>query len=98
MKPNGGPAFPAQLRAVFFSDAVKPADLKRALDDCGELDTKAGMSLRDYFAAHAPTMHPEYLKGLPVNPGEDLEAWMARRMAIWALKFADAMLAERERT
>lgn len=46
-----------------------------------------GMSLRDYFAAHAPIEHVDWTPGLP-----SLATDAAR-----AYRWADALLAEREK-
>lgn len=55
-----------------------------------------GMSLRDYFAAHAPTMPKTAF--LDLERGNESGAqWMAKRLARWAYAYADAMLAEREK-
>jgi hypothetical protein len=79
---DGGPAFPRPLSKL-TSEEVSP--------------DQEGMKLRDYFAAHAPEMSDEAFKLLKVNEGESLESWLARREAMWASTFADAMLAERRR-
>lgn len=67
---DGGPAFPRQLKQV-----DNPIDFERH-----ELRAQSGMSLRDYFAAHAPN---------PFDPMQ-IEDHCAFRY-----RFADAMLAER---
>lgn len=52
--------------------------------------SQSGMTLRDYFAAHA-------LQGMLANPSENAEsAWNSDAVAAqWAYKLADAMLKER---
>lgn len=47
-----------------------------------------GMTLRDWFATHAPEPPPTWWGGSKSCAG----------YAVWAFQYADAMLAERERT
>ena len=83
---TGGPAFP-----------------------CDELDQGGpqvyqqfhGMTLRDYFAAHAPEM-PKWFRheaDEPIPEGENRQAWIRRNQAAkffeWRGFYADAMIAER---
>jgi hypothetical protein len=79
---DGGPAFPV-------AQVIGNNGLERQADD--------GMSLRDFFAAHAfdgavrMCMHPDAVTndGGPLGP---------RHMAQMAYEFADAMLTERARS
>jgi len=52
-----------------------------------------GMSLRDYFAAHAPWARANFLG----DPEDVAIERVAARMAKQAYAFADAMLAERSK-
>ena len=80
---NGGPAFPCgEERWCDPMDASKGTY------------SPDGMTLRDYFAAHAPAA-PEwwlndYIKGRQLD--EDASVY-----AQWAWSYADAMLKEREK-
>lgn len=47
-----------------------------------------GMTLRDYFAAHAPDAPPDFA-------WNDDESLSFQRMSRWSYVYADAMLAER---
>lgn len=64
----------------------------------------AGMSLRDYFAAHAP-MSDQAWRGLIDVAKDELsksgELWpnvMAKNLAEWSYSYADAMIAERNKS
>jgi hypothetical protein len=70
---DGGPAFPRP-----FSD--NGGDTYERMENAQE-----GMSLRDYFAAHA----------LAVIPGDASDAHGIKDLAADAYQIADAMLAER---
>jgi hypothetical protein len=50
-----------------------------------------GMTLRDYFAAHAPEMPSWWVRNYPTTDNS-MEIFVA-----WRWFYADAMLAERER-
>lgn len=52
-----------------------------------------GMSLRDYFAAHAPEPPDYVLTTININD----HAQLAQAFAAWRWQYADAMLAEREK-
>jgi hypothetical protein len=88
-KKDGGPAFP-----------VEQHDLKHGPHygspyDTGPLGVEAktlhpGMTLRDYFAAHAPEM-PSWFSA----NRQDID--IAERWFIWPWHYADQMLAEREK-
>ena len=52
---------------------------------------RQGMSLRDYFAAHAPTPPLEFWQGVAVTAGKDLPM-LADGLARWSWEYADAML------
>jgi hypothetical protein len=51
------------------------------------------MSLRDYFAAHAPEMPGVWANNLPREKLTD----PASLYALWRYEYADAMLAERSK-
>lgn len=53
----------------------------------------SGMSLRDWFAGHAPTVNPACLDMETQRTGES----QAQIIARLHFEYADAMLAERER-
>lgn len=73
---DGGPAFPLPDKEPNGNGDVIPQW------------TQPGMTLRDYFAAHAPE--------LPIPPQIDLKAYAAAK-AKWCYWYADAMLAERSK-
>jgi len=52
-----------------------------------------GMSLRDYFAAHAPEC-PKWFYEIKADGSEIAQQ---RTIACWAYSYADAMLIERDR-
>jgi len=81
-KPDGGQAFP--VPAGNFSGGES-------------WSSDNGMSLRDYFAAKAPTMPRHAFEELDRAGTGSSAPWMARRLAAWAYLFADAMLAERDK-
>lgn len=95
---DGGPAFPMPFLASAAGD-----NTTLTVPFPGEVP--AGMSLRDYFAAHAPPM-PEYLRleaevqsraAAHAQP-DDIDAWQgiyAYLLAKWATRYADAMLKAR---
>lgn len=59
--------------------------------------TDGGMTLRDYFAAHAPALPPDIRNAFSKSlrgDGADLQEH-AKVCARWAHLYADAMLAER---
>jgi hypothetical protein len=59
------------------------------------VDGGPGMSLRDYFAARAPTAPGEYR--VPNGPeNESFTSYVARVHSLWAYEYADAMLKARE--
>ena len=72
MTDNGGPAFPQGYDYINDIPLVSPT----------------GMSLRDYFAAHAPDV-PAWWRAAPLDAVANMTAWR------WA--YADAMLEARER-
>lgn len=81
---NGGSAFP-QIESEYANAAEHCGDTERPYS---HVYSYGGMSLRDYFAGQAlPAIITPGTMGMTV----DLDAEMAYR-------FADAMLAEREKT
>lgn len=58
--------------------------------------TSEGMSLIDYFAAHAPEVPSHYPYKNVESPKNELTALEERRAA-WAYDYAEFMLAERQR-
>jgi hypothetical protein len=85
-KNDGGPIFPInEVSAPFFdgenlyvAGGMKPQDNR-------------GISLRDYFAAHAPEM-PDWF--VEIHPTRDTFVMQFQ----WRWHYADAMIVERERT
>lgn len=55
-------------------------------------DPRCGMTLRDWFAGHAPEMPEQWLQDTLAEGGHLLEA-----LAAWNYSYADAMLAAREK-
>ena len=53
-----------------------------------------GMTLRDYFAAHAPAMPEQWYLDSPRKKSDPLWHW-GEASAAWAYFYADAMLAAR---
>lgn len=94
---DGGPAFPARIPLEYVHEQGKE------YPDFSE----AGMSLRDYFAIHAPAPTKEEIQHVAdmeraANPHGDTYK-PARRGSLeiecsLRFKWADAMLAERKRT
>ena len=75
---NGGPAFPqASPEMVITGQSIEETQ---------------GMSLRDYFAAHAPITGEWFLSA---RKQTDDPRVAARALVEWAYVYADAMLAER---
>lgn len=90
-KNTGGPAFPGdrieQQDNVHFDPTRNKADIET-------IDVRvpqAGMTLRDYFAAHAPP-----LTGVSA-PAPTMRNDYLRIVVDWNYQYADAMLAEREK-
>jgi hypothetical protein len=77
---DGGPAFPVKGYAADASGAF-----------CGEVVNAEGLSLRDYFAAHAPEVPGGFMRNVVSESFEDDIAWRVR----WAFTYADAMLKAR---
>lgn len=92
-KPNdGGPAFPMQLWNQKVDGAINVVQDLR------------GMSLRDYFAAHAPPMPADIARDAwgasqerAGGSGTKAENLMAYLDAKWRYRHADAMLKAREK-
>lgn len=87
MGKDGGPAFPRQ--GVARGDGVVSE----------HSSSSSGMSLRDYFAAHAPEMPEEFEKSDPFISGRGhLQVFSpAEKRAYWAALYADALLKEKYR-
>lgn len=80
MSKDGGPAFPWQWidRDSLGKEVVR--------------ESHSGMSLRDYFAAHAPAMTERWF----LDTGGASRHWIEAQAA-FSYEYADKMLAERER-
>jgi hypothetical protein len=78
---NGGAAFPCY----------------RQTDGNGEVLTyeSEGMTLRDYFAAHAPPMPEQWFKDSPRKESDPLWHW-GEANAAWSYFYADAALRARK--
>lgn len=87
MDRTGGSAFP---RAGFFAIGAQACDF--------DTHPREGMSLRDYFAAHAMVMlsNPATLAALR-DEAKDTNQRDSELMALALYEVADAMLAEREK-
>ena len=90
---NGGPAFPvsdpdsAHATAAAASMRIAdPAERERAYI-LARAEAVIGMTLRDYFAAHAPAIHAEFV----APEGTSL----AEAEALWRFEYASAMLKAR---
>ena len=87
---DGGQAYPIQgyMRTIYdngdsYQESVEPVD---------------GATLRDYFAAKAPPMPEAFLASDPWTGKGHLQCLtVASKHAFWAFRFADAMIAERDR-
>jgi len=83
---NGGPAFPLQHEKLFIKDHMVQNEV---------VEGAKGMSLRDYFAAHA-------MQGLLAGNAQDemmegLDGLSPKAVLVaHAYEFADAMLEEKE--
>jgi hypothetical protein len=91
MKDNGGSAFPVPTEPARSERYVDPI-----LGGCGTwipaIPAQPGMTLRDYFAAQALTGYIAAFSGPHCNfPAADAAATRA-------YKYADAMIAERNKT
>ncbi len=84
---DGGPAFPTWTPPLVKSDGETIEVVE------GSQYHVPGMSLRDYFAAHAPEI-PEHNKHSLRDSG--WADWIDLNI-IWRYEYADAMLAEREK-
>jgi hypothetical protein len=78
---DGGQAFPSEFFETEHGDRVEA------------FAGSAGMTLRDYFAAHAPWARANFLG----EPEDGAVERVAAHMAKKAYAFADAMLAERSK-
>jgi hypothetical protein len=86
---DGGSAFPRQPGE--WKEFMENGHKVRERDDCGSF----GMTLRDYFAAHALIMAGVYnVVGEKENFGS---AALGKEIAETAYQLADAMLAAREK-
>lgn len=84
-KETGGPAFPTQINNSgitpikgFNGEEIKPQTFS----------AYPGMTLRDYFAAHAPVVPDDF--GWAAS-----ETDLVQRMTRWRYAYADSMLAAR---
>lgn len=98
MKNNGGPAFPHVERPVGWDSRGDVQTIERW--------TQGGMSLRDYFIAHAPAQEiadlvPTNIKGcaeyLGIDPAKYTVGDYLRVLAKARGQWADAMLLERDK-
>lgn len=78
---DGGPAFPNTGLQVTWGDDGKQVEEREGLH--------AGMSLRDYFAAHAPPMDPQWHQDMRADSAM---VYREDALADWAYHYADAML------
>lgn len=85
---DGGPAFPAQHKAFIVASDIDLQQLRDTVLAAVE-HTPQGMSLRDYFAAHAPID----LIMTYYDFGEFDNIKLAKEAYAWA----DALLKERDR-
>lgn len=85
---TGGPAFPLQYDP--YVDHPVHGRVHRA--SIGE-DIQEGMTLRDYFAAHAPVAPDDWNETLAMR-ATYVDEQMA--IALWRFEYADAMLKARE--
>lgn len=88
-KNTGGPAFPLPLtdkQERRWNEAMT----------MGALDDPNGMTLRDYFAAKALQGYISYM-GCEAEATGYMGGQNAKVLALNAYKFADAMIAEREK-
>jgi len=86
-KPDGGPAFPRP--ASEYTKDGSCADGNHAIS------AQTGMTLRDYFAAHAPITFQDACDAIGEDGYSYKEAFT--RLARMRMAYADAMLAEREK-
>lgn len=92
MSADGGPAFPG-FGEVFTTDASG----RTGPQSLWGMDGSTGLSLRDYFAAHAPIDWHNARAAFDRQPYNDDRAEF---YALWVrlrYEWADAMLAQRER-
>jgi len=86
---TGGPAFPCDPFAA--SEPKNVAEAKRLAE---------GMTLRDYFAAHAPITLTDAVEFLDTYGGEVTGPWppqeVLRTLADLRVEYANAMLKARE--
>ena len=89
---DGGPAFPGE-----YAITMRHPDG----GDETRMISGAGMTLRDYFAAHAPVTPESWARDwMEVNGGnfdDRTPGEVAEIMASWCYYYADAMLAERSK-
>ena len=78
-KPDGGPAFPS-AEAYLDNSGFKPVSMP-------------GMTLRDYFASHAPVRAEVYVPaGIPRVGLSEIQLDI-----LWCWEYADAMIKERDK-
>ena len=85
-KNDGGPAFPLPPDYDTSENGV----FRQAAP--GE----PGMSLRDWFAGHAPPMPDQWFQDSPRKKSDPLWHW-GEASAAWAYFYAGAMIAERDK-
>lgn len=96
-KPDGGPAFPGEYVDCWIKEEGAPDYKAQPI-----FKTGGGMSLRDYmaaaalqgFIAHIGT-HPDDI--MSYNDGMDTGLTAKEDLSISSYKYADAMIAEREK-
>ena len=82
---DGGPAFPERR----WKNMGVTAEDWQAMN-------LPGMTLREYFAAHAPPMPDSLWGGEPELHDDAARAGYLAVVAMWNYEYADAMLAHRE--
>jgi hypothetical protein len=59
-------------------------------EEIGEYAQDSGITIRDYFISHAPEMPKDYYKDAPISSLE--------KIVRWGRDYADAMIAERNKS
>lgn len=89
---DGGPAFPSESATVYDHNA----------DFAKKVDAMRGMTLRDYFAAHADRPWEgwarEWMESRGLNFDDRTPGDAVSVTAAWRYALADAMIAERGRS
>ena len=97
MKPNGGPAFP--LATGWKTENYNPSNVFEDSSSTLVRERDPGMSVRDYFMAHAPISLRD-ISDTKWGAGTYTPASMEDRIATLVKlrgEYADAMIAEREK-